>query len=164
MLGPLSLPVEVLEEVLELLGWRSTAAFAATCRQLHRTIYSSTRLLYKRSLVLGGLINNPQSNHSLKERLRLANERDTRWLWLDERAAAKITVPGQATSYELEDNIFLMTNTPTALSAIQTGAAIMSSADPPVWDQFILPQSIIDFAVAVDDNDLFAYVVRYVLP
>ena len=157
--GVLYLPIELVEEILEHLGWRSIAAFAATSRQIHRTIHSSTRLMYKRSLALAGLIDNPHSKHPLKKRLSLANERDTRWLWLDERAAIKIPVPSRATSYELEDNIFLMTTTPTSLLTIQTGAAGVSS-DAPVWDQFDLPQSVVDFTVAVDDNDLFAFVTK----
>jgi len=104
----------------------------------------------------------------------MVKERETRWLRLDESRGRRVQVPDDVgSSYELEDGVFLITAREEVDSAEvltvdvrNTGVERTESGKKEtaadVWDRFALTQNVINFIVALDDNDLFAFATKCV--
>ncbi|KAH9895700.1 senescence-associated protein-domain-containing protein [Cubamyces lactineus] len=102
----LSLPGELLVEILKLLDTKHLLRCRLICREFEATIKDSLQLRYKIELEAEGLVDGVGCPLPVAERYKLLMERRKRWRWLDWSQVAAFPTPALCQAYELVDGVF----------------------------------------------------------
>ncbi|KIL56442.1 hypothetical protein M378DRAFT_89296 [Amanita muscaria Koide BX008] len=102
----LSLPIEVLHELLSHLDWRDLLNCCLVCRQLNTAVKTTSELLYSIELRKYGMIDSGSSSVPHSERLVLLRDRGHAWGKLEWKRIEKVDVNGGCIAYELVGGVF----------------------------------------------------------
>ncbi|PCH45032.1 hypothetical protein WOLCODRAFT_145295 [Wolfiporia cocos MD-104 SS10] len=176
----LSLPQELLIEILIHLPLSALAACRLTSRALDTLIVNDVLLQYSIELRAAGVIDNPSSPFPIHERLRLLKERERAWSRVEVADSCTVDVLYRpSTIYDLTGGVFLLgeslSNTglhgrrgtdalrfvhlPSLLSQAHTRGDDSDSGED-AWARIIPEAATIDIGLSVQEHDLVAVVTK----
>ncbi|KAF6746668.1 hypothetical protein DFP72DRAFT_922511 [Ephemerocybe angulata] len=160
----LSLPAEILINVLDKLDLKSVISSTQTCHKIKQIFEDSSRLQYAAELELAGMKDNPYCAMPIAERLDRLRRREDAWRELQPDFLATLPVPRAPSSiYDVTPNVYLLgvavaPDIPLTrgIQSMRLPSEMGDTTTPFLELQMTKP--IVDFGTSIEEHDLLAVV------